>query len=166
MHRRYLEHDARLAPYERARWVDGSYRPDPFEQERGFVHKSGAELDHWAPGQGGPRRDYSGLGPRDAHRRDESVLEEVCRALERDSEVDATEIEVQCKDCEVTLLGTVHDRHQKRLAERIVDGVRGVRDVHNQLRVRDLARQDSSGELSTESTVTGTTRDTNRGVSS
>lgn len=148
MNRRLSE----LAAYERARWVDGSYRPDPFEQERGFVQKTGDELERWPT----PRRDYSGLGPRNGRRQDERVLEEVCQALSRDGEVDATQIEVQCKDGEVTLAGWVSDRHQKRLAERVAERVHGVTDVHNRLRVQDA-------EISTESTVSGTTRESTRG---
>jgi hypothetical protein len=148
MNRRFSE----LAAYERARWVDGSYRPDPFEQERGFVQKTGDEIERWPAS----RRDYSGLGPRNGRRQDERVFEEVCQALSRDGEVDATHIEVQCQEGEVTLAGWVCDRHQKRIAERVAERVHGVRDVHNRLRVQD-------GEISTESTVSGTTRESTRG---
>ena len=35
-----------------------------------------------------------------------------------------------------TLKGTVRDRHSKRLAEHVVEQVRGVVDVHNRLQVR------------------------------
>ena len=37
---------------------------------------------------------------------------------------------------EVTLTGTVPDRRTKRLVERVAESVRGVADVHNQLRLK------------------------------
>jgi len=37
---------------------------------------------------------------------------------------------------EVTLTGTVEDRNQKRMAEDCINQIRGVKDVHNQLRVQ------------------------------
>lgn len=39
-------------------------------------------------------------------------------------------------EAEVTLTGTVPDRHTKKLAEETAAGVRGVRDVHNRLEIR------------------------------
>jgi hypothetical protein len=51
-------------------------------------------------------------------------------------DLDASEIEVNVSSGEVTLTGTVSDRDQKFRAENIADGVGGVNDVHNQLRVR------------------------------
>ena len=51
-------------------------------------------------------------------------------------DLDATDIEITVKGGEVTLEGTVSDRRSKRVAEEIVEGVRGVRDVHNRLTIR------------------------------
>ena len=42
---------------------------------------------------------------------------------------------VEVKDGEVVLEGTVPDRRSKRLAEHLVEGLSGVRDVHNRLRI-------------------------------
>jgi len=39
------------------------------------------------------------------------------------------------KDGEVTLVGEVHDRRMKHMAEDVVDEVAGVKDIHNNLRV-------------------------------
>ena len=58
----------------------------------------------------------------------------VARDIDRD--VDASEIEVEVANCEVTLRGMVDNRDQKRWAERLAESVRGVTDVHNQLRVK------------------------------
>jgi osmotically-inducible protein OsmY len=49
--------------------------------------------------------------------------------------IDASEIEVTVKGCEVTLSGMVESRAIKRLAETMAETVPGVRDIHNQLRV-------------------------------
>jgi osmotically-inducible protein OsmY len=50
--------------------------------------------------------------------------------------LDASDIEVSVEQGEVTLRGYVPDRQAKRLAEDIVDFVAGVKDVHNQIRIR------------------------------
>jgi hypothetical protein len=63
------------------------------------------------------------------------IREEVCEALTRHPEIDPREVEVTCERGEVWLIGKVRDRHQKRLAERIAERVRGVVDVHNRLRL-------------------------------
>jgi osmotically-inducible protein OsmY len=47
--------------------------------------------------------------------------------------LDASEIEVEVTQDEVTLSGTVPDRRSKRLAEDLAASVRGVWDVHNRL---------------------------------
>ncbi len=81
----------------------------------------------------GPHR---GKGPQGFVRSDERVRELVCEALTDDDDVDATHIEVTVKNGEVMLGGTVEDREMKRRAEDCVERVPGVRDVHNQLRIR------------------------------
>ncbi|WP_034386337.1 BON domain-containing protein [Deinococcus sp. YIM 77859] len=86
-------------------------------------------------GQGG-MQSYRGRGPKGYQRSDERIREEVNDALEDDHSVDASDIEVQVQNGEVTLTGTVSDRQQKRRAEECAERVRGVKDVHNQLRVQ------------------------------
>lgn len=78
---------------------------------------------------------FRGKGPKNWVRSDARIRDEVCELLANDPEIDATDIEVTVKDGEVTLSGTVDDRHTKRLAEHVLDDVLGVKDVHNQLRV-------------------------------
>lgn len=77
-----------------------------------------------------------GRGPKGFVVRDERIHEDVCEALAFHAELDASEVEVSVEDGEVTLKGTVRDRRQKRLAEDLTEGVRGVVDVHNRLKVR------------------------------
>ena len=80
---------------------------------------------------------HHGLGPLDYRRSDDRVYEDVCEALTHHAEVDATEIEVKVNEGEVTLIGTVTSREQKRKAGFIADRIAGVRDVHNQLRIQE-----------------------------
>jgi hypothetical protein len=78
---------------------------------------------------------FAGRGPKGYVRPDERIWEEVNERLEEDGEIDATEVSVQVVNGEVTLAGTVDGRRVKRLAEDLAESVRGVRDVHNRLRV-------------------------------
>jgi hypothetical protein len=80
----------------------------------------------------GPHR---GRGPRGYQRSNERIHEEVCDRLEAHGHVDASQIDVKVENGEVTLTGTVSDRRTKRLAESVAESVRGVVDVHNQLRL-------------------------------
>jgi hypothetical protein len=77
---------------------------------------------------------YVGKGPKGYQRKDERILEDVCESLSADPHVDATNIEVEVNGGEVTLRGTVQDRQMKRRAEDRAEEVRGVKDVHNELR--------------------------------
>ena len=78
---------------------------------------------------------YAGRGPRGYQRSDERIREDVCERMCDCGELDASDIEVRVSNGEVTLLGSVHDRQDKRLAEDLTDQVSGVREVHNQIRV-------------------------------
>jgi hypothetical protein len=134
------------------------YRDD-YEQER-FGRRSGAydrRYDYSQQGDYGQtyNRDYdepvwtyseswwvigpaTGRGPQGYQRSDERITEEVCERLTRHGQLDASEIEVQVKNGEVTLEGTVENRRAKRMAEDVAEGVSGVRDVHNRLRLGSL----------------------------
>lgn len=81
-------------------------------------------------------RRYAGRGPRGYKRSDERIREDVSELLTRNSEVDATDIEVEVREGEVVLRGTVIDRRMKRVAEELAEDVSGVRDVTNQIKVR------------------------------
>ncbi|MDQ2669556.1 MAG: BON domain-containing protein [Gemmatimonadota bacterium] len=65
--------------------------------------------------------------------------------LTRHGAIDASDIEVKVKEGEVTLTGHVDSRRAKRLAEEIVENLSGVREVHNQLRVRKHGEQGADG---------------------
>jgi hypothetical protein len=82
---------------------------------------------------------YTGRGPKGYKRSDQQITEEACQRLERDGEIDASDIEVGAEDGVIRLRGTVQDRASKRRAEECVESIYGVSDVMNELRV---ARQD------------------------
>lgn len=130
----------------------------PYAQPSGYGNMGGMGRDQssqYGPsgyGMGGQygsqygQESYRGRGPSGYQRSDERIKEQVNDALEDDDRVDASDITVQLQNGEVTLSGTVKDRHQKRAAEDCVERVRGVKDVHNQLRVQgDQQGQNQSG---------------------
>jgi hypothetical protein len=90
---------------------------------------------------------FFGKGPKNYKRSDGRIEEEVNEMLFRDPHVDATDIEVEVSEGEVTLSGTVEDRNTKRMAEDCVWNVSGVRNVTNLIRVeqREYLRDDEWG---------------------
>jgi osmotically-inducible protein OsmY len=78
---------------------------------------------------------YRGKGPKDYHRSEDRIREDVCDRLTDDDMLDATNIQVQVQGDNVILSGTVNNRNQKRRAEDLVEAISGVRDVENRIRV-------------------------------
>ena len=115
------------------RWRDEA--PDEHRrpgETRGYYeddHGHTFEFDHRG------EQTYVGRGPKGYRRSDERIREDVCDRLADDPRVDASEIEVAVKDGEVTLTGSVNDRHAKRRSEDVASQISGVRDVQNLLRV-------------------------------
>jgi hypothetical protein len=79
---------------------------------------------------------HTGRGPRGYRRSDDRIREDVNEELERHGWLDATDVEVEVHEGEVTLRGTVEDRSQKRMAEDAAERVTGVKDVRNELRIK------------------------------
>lgn len=91
--------------------------------------ETGFEQDH-------VKEAYKGRGPRGYKRSDERIIDNVNERLARDPFLDARDIEVSVSGGEVTLNGTVRNRHDKRRAEDLAVTVYGVEDVQNSLRVK------------------------------
>ncbi|HWQ32024.1 MAG TPA: BON domain-containing protein [Blastocatellia bacterium] len=89
---------------------------------------------------------YAGRGPKNYRRSDERIAEDINERLTEHPGIDATEIEVRVSDGQVTLAGSVENRHAKYLAEEIAESVSGVRDISNQLRVGPQGNQVQSQE--------------------
>jgi osmotically-inducible protein OsmY len=145
----------------------------------GYYGMSGSDYDRFDQGrstqgrstqggynQGGQAR-TTGRGPKNYTRSDTRIYEEVCDAISNDAQVDASDVEVKVEQGEVTLVGTVRDRNTSRRIEDIIDHIRGVKDVHNQIKVqrgettqRANQGQSVSGASSTGASPTGTASNT------
>ncbi|HXG39880.1 MAG TPA: BON domain-containing protein [Candidatus Limnocylindrales bacterium] len=79
---------------------------------------------------------FAGVGPRNWQRSDERIRDDIAERLTDHPDIDASDIEVQVANGVVTLTGTVDDRRMKRLAEDVAESVSGVRDVRNELQVK------------------------------
>ncbi|MCC6178411.1 MAG: BON domain-containing protein [Chloroflexi bacterium] len=82
------------------------------------------------------RGQHAGRGPRNYHRSDTRVREDVCDRLYHHSGIDASDVDVTVNDGEVTLRGSVETRQMRWLADEVAALTTGVRDVMNQLHVR------------------------------
>jgi hypothetical protein len=147
------------------RWLEDRFRRRP---ERDTLHGSGSpneprftgsafpEWDHWPQSEHWARRGgFAGRGPRGYTRSDDRIREDVCDRLSADDEVDASDISVTVSQGEVTLEGTVPDRHSKRRAEDISESVIGVDEVHNRLRSNKGLVQEVGDKIMGRSSDTG-----------
>jgi len=106
----------------------------------------------------GQRGQHYGRGPKGWQRSDDRIRDDIAERLAQHPDVDASEIEIEVHNAEVTLKGNVDSRDSKRAAEDIAEGVFGVRDVQNQIRVsrgfwgsiKDTLTGDSGGEKGEE----------------
>jgi BON domain len=106
------------------------------EEPLGYGH------GEWASGPFRPRHPEGGLDEtcavrwprtRGYQRTDEPIYEDLCDRLTVNSHIDASDIEVNVRDGEVTPRGHVPTRETRRLAEDVAFGIRGVRHVSNDL---------------------------------
>ncbi len=104
---------------------------------------------------------HRGKGPKDYHRSEDRIREDVCDRLTDDDMLDATDIQVQIQGENVILSGTVHSRNQKRRAEDLAESISGVRDVENRIRVDHGDNYASDYRTGNEA---GTTHEVIRGV--
>ncbi|HKQ61933.1 MAG TPA: BON domain-containing protein [Candidatus Polarisedimenticolaceae bacterium] len=118
-----------------SRGYQGSWGPEGYQGGMGGQRRGG---ESYASGLGGRRctqGPYQGVGPRNYQRSDERIREEVSDRLMEHGELDASNLEVDVKNGEVMLKGTVSRRPMKRLAEDLAENVSGVKEIVNQLRV-------------------------------
>lgn len=154
-----------FVPREGAENAGGYERDSGFTRERGFGHTPGQRWGNGlaannanverrsgeygpAPvgygargtdlGMGAPEDDrgpHYGKGPKGYHRSDARMLEDACEAIAEHGYVDASEVTVKVKDGVATLSGTVLHRHDKKVIEALVERVRGIEEIHNEIRV-------------------------------
>jgi osmotically-inducible protein OsmY len=92
---------------------------------------------------------YKGKGPKNCHRSEERVRDDIYNRLSDDDWLDASDIDVQVQGDEVILSGKVNSREDKRRAEDLVESISGVRHVENRIRVGDEPRPVSNATLNT-----------------
>ena len=90
------------------------------------------EAERWRQQGAGSNR---GKGPRSYQRTDDRILDDINDRLCDNPYLDASNIELGIKEGDVILMGSVHTREDKRLAEEIAENVTGVKNVENRLRV-------------------------------
>jgi osmotically-inducible protein OsmY len=128
-------------------------------QERGWWDRASDEVASWFGDEEAERRRrmdeqrqmYRGRGPKGYRRSDERIKEDVNDRLS-EGYLDASDIEVEVQNSEVTLTGTVNNRNDKRRAEDIAESVSGVTNVENRIRVK----HEQYGQIGSTG-VTGTT---------
>jgi hypothetical protein len=155
-YRAFEAQDRRLHPRDyQARSFDHSrYTPNPREgrgdEPRTWWDRTQDEVSSWFGDEDARRRrewderradlkaEHRGHGPRGYKRSDGRIEEDVNDRLTDDPYLDASDIQVQVKDSEVTLSGTIIRRADKRRAEDLAELVSGVTHVQNNLRVKPL----------------------------
>jgi hypothetical protein len=151
-------------PYERGDRARDSRRSRDDEQQshyRGYYRSASAPFSY--PGGSGMlysesltlHGPYAGRGPKGYKRSDQQIVEEACQRLERDGDIDASEIEVTAEDGVIRLRGTVQDRRTKRHAEACVESVYGARDVMNELRVAAPSSGESQASQASQRSQSG-----------
>ena len=142
---RYSSYDAPSSTPRSGNW--GEQRYGAGEQYGWTGDRSRAR--EWSSTEGwrtpGP---HAGRGPRGYQRSDERIRDEIHERLTAHGLIDATDVECRVVNGEVTLTGFVDSRAAKRAAEDIAEDLYGVREVHNQLRVRSHASDEGVGRTS------------------
>lgn len=92
---------------------------------------------------GNRKRNYSyegphrGKGPKNYTRSSERIKDDAANRLLQDSLVDASDIELEVQGNALILSGTVNSRFEKHRAEALVENVSGVKEVQNNLKVKE-----------------------------
>ena len=128
------------------------------EEGRGWLDRASDAVASWFGDEDAERRrrmderrEHRGRGPKGYRRSDERIKEDVNDRLSDDYYLDASNVEVEVANSEVTLTGTVNNRNDKRRAEDLAESVSGVTNVENRLRVKQNRYED----YGTSNTSTG-----------
>jgi osmotically-inducible protein OsmY len=120
-------------PHEVGRYFDQESGPYRSDNHRSSGRGRRLNEETWQQDENGL---YRGKGPRSYQRSDDRILEDINDRLCDNAYIDASEIEVEVTNGDVTLTGSVDNRNSKRLAEDIGDSVAGVKNVENRIRVK------------------------------
>ena len=112
---------------------------DENRHDRSWWDRASDEVSSWF-GVGRDRDDrfgeHRGRGPKNYNRSDDRIKEDINDRLTDHSYLDASDIDVEVSNGEVTLTGFVRNRRDKRMAEDLAEDVSGVKNVENRLRVQ------------------------------
>jgi len=120
-----------------------TYGSENTAADRDWLDRASDEVSSWFGDDEAERRrrmdkmrdrNFRGRGPKGYRRSDERIREDVNDRLTDHAYLDASDIDVNVKEGEVTLSGKVFDRTDKRLAEDVAESVTGVKNVQNNLR--------------------------------
>lgn len=115
------------------------------QDDRSWWDRASDEVSSWFGDEDAQRRrqrdeqyggQHRGRGPKNYTRSDERIKEDINDRLTDHSYLDASDIDVEVRNGEVTLTGFVNSRRDKRMAEDIVENISGVKNVENRLRVQ------------------------------
>lgn len=134
--------------YGRSEYGGSQYVGSQYESGSQFGQRGGSMYGGYSQARG--EGEHRGRGPRGYQRSDERIREDVCERLSDDPFIDASEIDITVTSGEVTLSGTVNSREQKRRAEAVIEGLSGVKDVNNSLRVSSGQQTGILGAQSTQ----------------
>ena len=133
-------------------WQDSDWAPNRPARGRGGWAGDWSMATGADTAMTGNSENYSGRGPKDYRRGDDRIREEICDIFTDDPRLDASEVFVKVEGSEVTLTGSVATREQKRRAEELAERIRGVNDVHNQIRV--MRGETASGTQASQPSAT------------
>jgi len=113
----------------------GDYADDGHRagEDRSWLQRAGDRVsEFFGADDSGQHR---GHGPKGYRRSDDRIRDDINDRLTDDAWLDASNINIEVKDSEVTLNGKVNNRDDKRRAEDLAEAISGVRHVQNNLRV-------------------------------
>jgi hypothetical protein len=79
---------------------------------------------------------HRGRGPKGYRPSDERLREIICERLTDDPFIDASDVTIDVRNCEVTVSGTVETRRMKFAIEDLIADVHGATEIHNLLQLR------------------------------
>jgi hypothetical protein len=97
------------------------------------------------------RGGHRGKLPMNFAHSDERLREKICEMLADHDLIDPSNVDVKVKDGDVTITGSIEDRHQRRLIDDMVTNVPGVQDVHMSLKIAkpDAKHAEPNGSTTT-----------------
>lgn len=166
----YSNAGGRTFDYDRSRYGRGQERGYDYESdrsgsggERGWWDRASDTVASWFGDEEAERRrrmdeqrdQNRGRGPKGYRRSDDRIKEDVNDRLS-EGYLDASDVEVQVQNSEVTLTGTVNSRQDKRRAEDIAESVSGVSHVENRIRVKQRGWEGAGTGMGTGTGTVGT----------